>query len=287
VQPILARFEVLGWEVILPAYGTFLVLAALVAGVMAVRAATGPGMGLSRGRAVVLVAGSVVAGLIGARLLDVVLDWGAYALEPGRITALEPAGFALAGGFVGACAAALALARWFGASPGALADGVVPAVAAGLVLIRIGCFLNGCCPGEPTSLPWGVTFPYGSTAWSNQVLSGESGVLGLVGNVKPVHPAQLYEAGAAVLCAVVAVWVGRRGAPLGAAALLFATGLLAFRILNGAIRPDTPGATLPHELLLAGYAMAAAVAGLLLVARVRHGSPAPLARGFTPAEAPR
>jgi phosphatidylglycerol:prolipoprotein diacylglycerol transferase len=287
VLPVLARFEVLGWEVILPAYGTFLVLAALVAGVTAVRAATGPGVGLSRGRAVVLVTGSVVAGLIGARLLDVALDWGAYALEPSRITALEPAGFALAGGFAGACAAALALALWFEASPGALADRLVPAVASGLVLMRIGCFLNGCCPGEVTQLPWGVTFPYGSTAWSNQVLSGQGGMLGLVGQVEPVHPAQIYEAGAAMLCAVFAVWVGRRGAPTGAAALVFATGLLAFRILNGAIRPDTPGATLPHELLLAGYAMAAAVAGLLLVARVRRGSSALLAPGFTPAEAPR
>ncbi|HYO43014.1 MAG TPA: prolipoprotein diacylglyceryl transferase family protein, partial [Candidatus Limnocylindrales bacterium] len=165
MQPVLARFEVLGWEVMLPAYGTFLVLAALVAGIVAVRAATAPGVELSRGRAIVLVAASVVAGLFGARLLDVALDWGAYALEPGRITALEPTGFALVGGFAGACAAALALARGFGASPGALADAVVPGVAAGIVLVRIGCFLNGCCPGEPTSLPWGVTFPYGSTAW--------------------------------------------------------------------------------------------------------------------------
>ncbi len=264
MQPVLARFEVLGWEVILPAYGTFLLLAALVASVMAVRAATGPGVGLERGRTVVLVAAAVVAGIVGARLLDVALDWGAYALEPGRITALEPTGFALAGGFAGACAAALALARWFGASPGALADGVVPAVASGLVLIRIGCFLNGCCPGEPTSLPWGVTFPYGSTAWSQQVLSGQGGVLGLMGQVEPVHPAQLYEAGAAVLCAAAAVWVRSRGTRPGTAALVFATGFLAFRVLNGAIRPDAPGATLPHEGLLLAYAAAAMVTGAIL-----------------------
>jgi hypothetical protein len=90
-----------------------------------------------------------------------------------------------------------------------------------------------------------------------------------------------------MLCALFAVRVGRRGAPPGAAALVFATGLLAFRVLNGAIRPDTPGSTLPHELLLAGYAMAAVVAGLLLVARVRRSLPAPLAPGFRSAEAPR
>jgi phosphatidylglycerol:prolipoprotein diacylglycerol transferase len=160
---------------------------------------------------------------------------------------------------------------------------VVPAVASGLVLLRIGCFLNGCCPGEPTSLPWGVTFPYGSTAWSNQVLSGEGGVLGLVGNVEPVHPAQLYEAGAAVLWAVVAVWVGRRGAPPGATAMVFATGLLAFRVLNAAIRPDAPGASLPHDLLLAAYAAAAVGSGLVLVLRVRPTRRAPFRIQAAPA----
>jgi hypothetical protein len=45
--------------------------------------------------------------------------------------------------------------------------------------------------------------------------------------------------------------------------------------MNGTIRPDAPGATLPHELLLSGYAMAALVAALLLVTRVRTRSPGP------------
>jgi phosphatidylglycerol:prolipoprotein diacylglycerol transferase len=29
-----------------------------------------------------------------------------------------------------------------------------------LVFGRIGCFLNGCCFGRPTNLPWAVQFPY-------------------------------------------------------------------------------------------------------------------------------
>ncbi len=241
---------------------------------MAVRAATGPGVGLSRGRAVVLVAGSVAAGLIGARLLDVALDWGAYALEPGRITALEPAGFALAGGFAGACAAALALARWFEASPGALADSVVPAVASGLVLMRIGCFLNGCCPGEVTVAAVGRHLPVrehrrGATRCS----PARAGCWGSWASVEPVHPAQLYEAGAAVLCAVVAVWVGRRGARPGAAALVFATGLLAFRVLNGAIRPDTPGASAPPRATARRVRDGGRGGGPAPGARVRRGSP--------------
>ena len=37
---------------------------------------------------------------------------------------------------------------------------------------RIGCFLNGCCGGKPTGLPWGLCFPKAPDV--------------------PVHPTQLY-----------------------------------------------------------------------------------------------
>ncbi|MEJ2705179.1 MAG: prolipoprotein diacylglyceryl transferase, partial [Sedimentisphaerales bacterium] len=38
-----------------------------------------------------------------------------------------------------------------------------------LMFGRIGCFLNGCCYGRPTHLPWGVRFPYDSFAYDSQV----------------------------------------------------------------------------------------------------------------------
>ncbi|MFH1408608.1 MAG: prolipoprotein diacylglyceryl transferase [Nanoarchaeota archaeon] len=33
-----------------------------------------------------------------------------------------------------------------------------PAIALGVAIGRIGCFLRGCCYGKPTQLPWGVDF---------------------------------------------------------------------------------------------------------------------------------
>jgi len=47
----------------------------------------------------------------------------------------------------------------------ALAIGLMLALVPG----RVGCFLNGCCYGRPTSLPWGVRFPYDSLAFNSQV----------------------------------------------------------------------------------------------------------------------
>ncbi|MBL7154611.1 MAG: prolipoprotein diacylglyceryl transferase [Phycisphaerae bacterium] len=38
-----------------------------------------------------------------------------------------------------------------------------------LVFGRVGCFLNGCCWGKPTTLPWGVRFPYDSLAYNSQI----------------------------------------------------------------------------------------------------------------------
>lgn len=42
-----------------------------------------------------------------------------------------------------------------------------------LVFGRVGCFLNGCCFGKPTELPWAVRFPYNSFAYISQVNAGD------------------------------------------------------------------------------------------------------------------
>lgn len=39
----------------------------------------------------------------------------------------------------------------------------------GLAFGRLGCFLNGCCFGRPTDLPWGLRFPYRSYAYVSQM----------------------------------------------------------------------------------------------------------------------
>lgn len=63
---------------------------------------------------------------------------------------------------------------------------------------KIACFLGGCCGGSPTSVPWAMTFAEG----------GQSSVTGV-----PVHPTQLYDAGAALVlgAALLVAFVRRRG----------------------------------------------------------------------------
>jgi phosphatidylglycerol:prolipoprotein diacylglycerol transferase len=62
-------------------------------------------------------------------------------------------------------------------------DVVAPQIALGIAIARVGCFLNGCCFGTETGLPWACRFPADSQAgW---VLPG----VGL-------HPTQLYSSAA-------------------------------------------------------------------------------------------
>ncbi len=269
--PVLARFTLGDAAITIRAYSTFLVLAGVVALVLAVQAAAR--LGIPRGRAAAWFGVAIGAGLAGARLVDVALDWDAYAADPGRIIAVEARGFALYGGLGAMLLVVLAAARRWRVSAWALADAGVPTVTAGLVLLRIGCFLNGCCSGVVTDLPWAVRFPYGSSAWGQQVLDGRAGILGLAGAVEPVHPTQLYELGAVLVGAAVAMALRRRGGrtslPAGIPALVFAGGFLAFRAANQVLRPPLPSASLPTALLVAVYAVVAVGCVLLVAWRIR------------------
>lgn len=58
-------------------------------------------------------------------------------------------------------------------------DILIPSVALGIGITRIGCFLSGCCFGKPTGLPWGVRFPSSCPA-------------GVYAQGAHLHPAQVY-----------------------------------------------------------------------------------------------
>ena len=60
-----------------------------------------------------------------------------------------------------------------------LCDTLAPTFALGIALTRIGCFLNGCCFGQPGDLPWCMKFPINSPAGS------------ILQNTH-IHPTQLY-----------------------------------------------------------------------------------------------
>lgn len=272
--PVLAQFSVGGADITVRAYSTCLLVAAVAAAWLFFRAAAA--MDVSGRRSAILLAGGLALGLAGARGLDAVLNPTAYARDPALLVTTDARGFALYGGLAGGAAFMLLAARRLGVDPRRLADAAVPAVAVGIAIVRIGCFLNGCCAGIATTLPWGVRFPAGGSAWSGQLLSGSTGAL--FGRVNPVHPTQLYELVAVLACAWLSGAIARRRPlPAGGRALLFAAAFLAFRALNQTLRAPTPGGAMGPWAVVAAYAAGAGIAAVLLAARVRQAQGRPLA----------
>ena len=128
----------------------------------------------------------IVAGVLGARLLYVVFHLNEYEsiLD---VFALWQGGATLYGGILLAIFASVWFARRKKINFLLLVDVIAPSLALGIMLTRVGCFMSGCCYGEATDLPWGVTFPPESAAgYYCQQLAATAG------HPVSLHPTQLY-----------------------------------------------------------------------------------------------
>jgi len=278
VSPILARFAFAGREVVFGAYSTFYTLAWLLAPLVGAWVASRRGLPGRRVAALYYLA--LAAGVLGARAFDLGIAWRFYAEDPTRIWSLNFQGFSLYGGLLLATLTGIALARLWRLSVWALADSAVPALALGIVLMRTGCFLRGCCFGIESDLPWAVRFPMGSPAWAEQLLAGKTGIMGFGGQVLPVHPTQLYEMAGALLVAAVALLVMRRTRRDGPAFLTFAIGFTLVRLANGFLRARQSVITAPTWFYPAFYLLLVGVLIVLLVVRLRSDPrPPPLPPG--------
>lgn len=142
----------------------------------------------------------IIAALVGAKLMLVIVDFNYYVSQPREIFSLVRAGGVFYGGLIAAVAVSLWLVRRYGLAMWTTADLFAPGIALGHVIGRLGCLLAGCCYGRPTDLPWGITFT-DPLAASN---------VGTPLNI-PLHPTQLYDAGAELLIMVLLLATERKG----------------------------------------------------------------------------
>ncbi len=102
----------------------------------------------------------VLAGIIGSKLLYILVDWHYYMEHPREIFSLST--LQAGGVFSGGLLAAFAVAWWFLRKhhmPAlATCDAFSPGLAMGHAIGRLGCFAAGCCYGKATDHFWGVTF---------------------------------------------------------------------------------------------------------------------------------
>lgn len=92
---------------------------------------------------------AMIFGIIGARLLHVVLEIGYYSKHPLDIIMINHGGLAFQGGLIAGIFAAWLVIKKRGLPLLNTADMIIPYVALAQSVGRIGCLLNGCCYGVP------------------------------------------------------------------------------------------------------------------------------------------
>jgi len=112
---------------------------------------------------------ALIAGLVGSRIFFVLHHLDEFRGDWLSVFAIWKGGLELLGGALPAIVVIFLYVRHFKLPARKYMDVVAIGLLVALGLGRIGCFLNGCCYGGPTDLPWGVRFPYNSPAYNSQV----------------------------------------------------------------------------------------------------------------------
>jgi phosphatidylglycerol:prolipoprotein diacylglycerol transferase len=196
MHPIL--FEIGAWPVY--SYGVLLALAYLAGLQLAVVRARRAG--LDGARIMDLGIYLIIAALVGAKLMLVAVDFDLFRRQPRELLSLVRAAGVFYGGLLAAFAVAVILIRRYRLPLWTTTDVFAPGIALGHVVGRLGCLLAGCCYGRATDLPWGITFTDPAAA------ANVGTPLGI-----PLHPTQLYEAGAELLILMFLLATERRGRP--------------------------------------------------------------------------
>jgi phosphatidylglycerol:prolipoprotein diacylglycerol transferase len=169
----------------------------------------------------------VLSGLVGARLMYIIVEWQAFLEDPLK-TLLGSGGQVYLGGLFTAVASLFIICKKYTIPMRLVADIFAPALALGHAFGRIGCFLAGCCYGAPTRSWFGVRFP--------RLLDSNGSIIGswpfmdhlMQGLVKaddvcslPVYPVQLFESAGNAIIFTTLLFVWRKRPFDGSVACLY------------------------------------------------------------------
>jgi phosphatidylglycerol:prolipoprotein diacylglycerol transferase len=142
----------------------------------------------------------IVSALLGAKLLLLIVEFDKFSGDPRELLNLARSGGVFYGGLIAAVGVALWYLRRHRMPMWTVTDVFAPGIALGHVVGRLGCLFAGCCFGRPTNVPWAITFH------SEFAARNVGTPLGI-----PLHPTQLYEAGAEFIILLILLATERRG----------------------------------------------------------------------------
>ncbi|MDD2707456.1 MAG: prolipoprotein diacylglyceryl transferase [Verrucomicrobiae bacterium] len=155
-------------------YGVFVALGFLAA--FKVFHKRAPRIGLDLNEAGNLVVLLFLAGIVGARVYYVILNWQDFSAHPLEIFRIDHGGLVFYGGFLMSLLTLWLWCRWNKRAFALVMDAMVPALAIAQAFGRVGCFMNGCCYGRECDHFWAVR------PGSPPEVAGHA-----------LHPVQLYE----------------------------------------------------------------------------------------------
>ena len=208
----------------------------------------------------------IIGALVGAKLMLVVVDFGRYASDPSQLMGLVSS----AGVFYGGLLLAVPVCWWYirrcRLPLWTTCDMFAPGIALAQGVGRMGCLLAGCCYGQPTEAPWGITF-------TSTLAAANAGTpLGIA-----LHPTQIYEA-AAVLAILGVLLIGEHrwrafpGRTFWTYLLLYGASRIALELYRGDPRGMVFDA-LPTSQFVSALIVPASI--VMLVYLGRRGAAAP------------
>jgi phosphatidylglycerol:prolipoprotein diacylglycerol transferase len=225
----------------------------------------------------------LVGGLVGSRVLFVLVNWKDYSRDWSQVFSLG-GGLVFYGGLIGAGLAAFYFARQNGMDFLRLADLAIPTVSLGQCLGRLGCFSAGCCWGDVTHAGARFAAHFPGSGVARDILGRLTGTASLAfqsqaqdsryvveatgqilhqaapgavrisewvaqhGTTLPVHPTQIYESVGQLVLFLVLMYARRFRRFHGQ---IFALWLMCYAVLRTTVelfRGDTERGTL-HGLL--------------------------------------
>ncbi len=139
-----------------------------------------------------LVLVAVFFGVIGAKLLYMIVEWRDLIKDP--ISVIASSGFVVVGGLTVGMIAIFVYCRIKKVDGLTYFEHCLPSVPLGQAFGRIGCFMAGCCYGKETTCPIGITFTNSHFAPNHVKLL----------------PTQLFSAGANFLHVIVLLLIARK-----------------------------------------------------------------------------
>jgi len=204
---------------------------------------------------------SIIAGLIGAKLLLIVVDFDQYRTSPRALLDVLQSGGVFYGGLLGGIPVAWWYIKRRSLPLFTTLDILAPAVALGQCVGRLACFAAGCCFGSPSTLPWSVIF---HSEDAHALVGVPLGV--------PLHPSQLYESlGTLVLLFILLVALKHRrfqGQVFALYLLLYAVLRFTLEFFRGDVARGTVfGGALSTSQFIAVIVVFLTIAALPLIAK--------------------